>query len=54
MRLLDRLLRRRPAEPDYTDMHEPIPDTPENIARALLMSPPEDDWVEEEVDGDPP
>ena len=32
----------RPAKP----MPEPIPDTPENVARALLSTPPKDraDW----------
>ena len=49
MSLLDFILRRRP-EPDYTDMPEPIDATPEDIARALLAAPPQEDWVEEEVD----
>ena len=31
-------------------MPEPIDDTPENIARALMMTPPDKDWLEEEVD----
>lgn len=44
--------RGRPAKP----MPDAIPDTPENIARALLFSPPKegDDWEylkEDEVDG---
>lgn len=29
--------------PDISKMPEPIPDTPENIARALLNTPPQDD-----------
>ena len=25
-------------------MPEPIPDTPENVARALMTAPPREDW----------
>ena len=36
----------RPPSHDYTKMPEPIPDTLENIARAVLNTPPkkEDEW----------
>ena len=38
--------KRRPGRPTELVMPEPIPDTPENIARALLTTPPksEKDW----------
>ena len=29
---------------DYSDLPEPIPDTPENVARAILGTPPKTDW----------
>ena len=37
---------RRRRRPTKRDMPEPIPDTPEQIARALLTSPPRepDEW----------
>ncbi len=28
---------------------EPIPDTPENIARAISFGPPKDEWLFEEA-----
>ena len=39
-------LKRQPGRPVKNTMPEPIPDTPENIARALLTTPPkkEDEW----------
>ena len=30
--------------PQKRKMPEPIPDTPENIARALMTTPPPDEW----------
>ena len=37
--------------PRKRQMAEPIPDTPENIARALMMAPPlDEDWLKEDVD----
>ncbi len=29
---------------DYSDLPEPISDTPENVARAILGTPPKTDW----------
>ena len=43
----DAKLKREPrGRPVKNTMPEPIPDTPENIARALLTTPPkkEDEW----------
>ena len=28
----------------YDDLPEPIPDTPENIARACMQGPPKKEW----------
>lgn len=28
----------------YSDLPEPIPDTPENIARACMQGPPKKEW----------
>ena len=38
--------KRRRGRPVEKEMPEPIPDTPENVARALLTTPPkdEDEW----------
>lgn len=33
--------RGRPVE---NEMPEPIPDTPENVARAAMQGPPKEDW----------
>ena len=40
------IVSRKPGRPVEKPMPEPIPDTPENIARALLTTPPkkEDEW----------
>ena len=35
---------RKRGRPTKRTMREPIPDTPENIARAIVTSPPEDEW----------
>ena len=37
-------LRRGRGRPPTLIMPDPIPDTPENIARAILTSPPKKDW----------
>ena len=36
--------KRSPGRPPLLVMPEAIPDTPENIARAVLMAPPKKDW----------
>ncbi len=38
--------KRRRGRPEKLVMPDPIPDTPENVARALMRSPPkkEDEW----------
>ena len=35
--------KRRRGRPVEKEMPEPIPDTPENVARALLSTPPKED-----------
>ncbi len=44
------------SEPDELQMPEPIPDTPENIMKAILATPPRrpEDWkfVEESEEGE--
>ncbi len=39
--MTDKSKRGRPVE---NVMPEPIPDTPENIARAIMAGPPKKDW----------
>lgn len=36
--------RKNPQGRPQRPMPEPIPDTPENVARALLNTPPKQDW----------
>ncbi len=36
--------RRKRGRPPELKMPEPIPDTPENIARACMQGPPKRDW----------
>ena len=35
---------RKRGRPQVRVMAEPIPDTPENIARAIMQGPPKDVW----------
>ena len=36
--------KRKRGRPVTRKMPEPIPDTPENIARAIMLGPPKDEW----------
>ena len=35
---------RPPGRPTELIMRQPIPDTPENVARAIIQGPPMEDW----------
>ena len=36
--------KRKRGRPVTRKMPEPIPDTPENIARAIMLGPPKEEW----------
>ena len=42
--LMDEKQKRPPGRPTELVMPEPIPDTPENVARACMQGPPKQDW----------